>query len=144
MAEVAPLIKPPIVGVFIRDHLRERGSAYASEIHRTYKELRKEYRALSKRRARAGTYNSFASYMSKLILAGLVEKTGKHEESNHRLAEALEYPERVYLRLTDKGRRAPDYVWLHPLRLWYRPYDWERIDYREFIKDRRGEFTRNI
>lgn len=32
---------------------------------------------------------------------------------------------RVYLRLTQKGELAPNYVWHRPLRMYYRPHEWE-------------------
>ena len=128
--------KPPQVGMFIRDFLRGKGESYPSEIHRAYKMAYRGWPTLSGRKYRLGTYNSFAVYMSKLVLCGLVERTGKYQQSNHPYAEALEYPERTYIKLTEKGRRAPDYVWIHPLRMWYRPWDWEIADYGNYIKPR--------
>ena len=74
------------------------------------------------------------TYVSKLILASLVERTGRTEISDNPKADALEYPERVYVRLTSKGERAIDFIWMHPLRMWYYPLDWEKKDYREYVK----------
>ena len=125
---------PPKVGVFIGDYLREHGESYPSEIHRAYKDIYRGLKTQKKRTYRVCTYNSFVTYMSKLILAGLVERTGRTEESDNPKAEALQYPERVYIRLTGKGERAPDYVWDRPLRLWYKPFDWEYASFREYIR----------
>jgi len=123
---------PPKIGIFIRDYLRERGESYPSEIHRAYKSSYKGQRTLKGRTYRLCTYNSFMVYMSKLVLAGLVERTGRTEISDNPKASALDYPGRVYVRLTPKGERAPDFIWLHPLRIWYYPLEWEKIDYREY------------
>ena len=122
------------MGIFIRDYLREHGEAYPSEIHRAYKDIYRGGRTLKGRRYRVSTYNSFMSYISKLVLTGLVERTGRTEESDNPKARALEYPERIYVRLTHKGEMAPSFVWLHPLRIYYYPQDWERADYGEYVK----------
>ena len=130
--------QPPKIGLFIRNFLREAGEAYPSEIHKAYKVIHKGRKTLKKRTYRVCTYNSFITYVSKLVLAGLVERTGRTEESDNPKAMALDYPERVYIRLTGKGRAAPDWTWLHPLRLYYYPWNWEKVEYREYIKaDRR-------
>jgi len=126
--------RPPTTGIFIRDFLREHGESYPSEIHRAYKETYRGVTTLGGRKYRIGTYNSFAVYMSKLILAGLVERTGRHEESDNPKAAALEYPERTYIRLTSKGERAIDFIWMHPLRIWYYPLSWELEEYREYTR----------
>ena len=125
---------PPKVGIFIRDYLREHEESYPSEIHREYKRTYKGHKTLGGRKYRVCTYNSFMTYVSKLILADLIERTDRTEPSNNPKAMALDYPERVYIRLTDKGERAPSFVWLHPLRIWYYPLDWEKVDYGEYIK----------
>ena len=125
---------PPKVGVFIRDYLREHDESYSSQIHRAYKGAYKGLKTQRKRTYRVCTYNSFMTYVSKLILTGLIERTGRTEESDNPKAEALEYPERVFIRLTSKGERAIDFIWLHPLRLYYYPQDWEKVDYGEYIK----------
>ena len=124
----------PKVGVFIRDFLREVGESYPSEIHQAYKSTYRERRTLKGRTFRLCTYNSFMTYISKLILTGLVERTGRTEVSDNPKARALEYPERIYVRLTHKGEMAPSFVWLHPLRIYYYPQDWERADYGEYVK----------
>lgn len=126
--------KPPRTGIFIRDHLRDRGESYAGEIHRTYKEAHRGWTTTRGNRYRLSTYNSFAIYIAKLVIAGLLERTGRKEESDHPKSGALDYPERVYLRLSDKGRRASDYVWGRPLRIWYKPLDWERVEYSSYIQ----------
>jgi len=125
---------PPTIGIFIRDFLRDHEESYPSEIHREYKRTYKGHRTLGGRKYRVCTYNSFMTYVSKLILADLIERTNRTEPSDNPKARALDYPERVYIRLTDKGERAPRFVWLHPLRIWYYPLDWEKVDYGEYVK----------
>lgn len=127
--------QPPKVGVFIRDYLREHNESYPSEIHQAYKTAYKGQKTLKGRAYRLCTYNSFMAYVSKLILTGLVERTGRTEESNNPKARALEYPERTYIRLTSKGEEAIDFIWLHPLRIWYYPLDWEKEEYGEYVKE---------
>jgi len=126
---------PPKVGMFIRDFLREHRESYPSEIHREYKSTYRGQKTLKGRTYRLCTYNSFMTYVSKLILAGLVERTGRTEVSDNPKAEALGYPERTYVRLTPKGERAINFIWFHPLRIYYHPQDWERKDYREYVKE---------
>jgi len=127
--------KPPTVGIYIRDYLRASGPASATEIHREYKRAYKMWLSTSKVKGyRLSHYSSFAAYMSGLARAGLVEKTGEVEESDDVRTGHLLSPDRVYLRLTSKGERAPNYVWMHPLRLYYRPLDWERRDYGQYIR----------
>ena len=126
--------KPPRLGVFIRDFLRWEGESYAEEIHRAYKLAHRGWPTTKGGKYHLSTYNSFACYVSKLGLCGLVEKCGRVEESDNPRARALDYPERVYLRLTRKGERAPDYVWFAPLRIWYYPFSWEREEHREYVK----------
>ena len=125
---------PPKTGLFIRDFLRDVGESYASEIHRNYKALGRNWKTLSGARFHPATYNSFAAYLSKLVLAGLVERTGNVESSDDPRAAVLTHPERVYLRLTLKGEGAPDLVWMHPLRIWYYPLDWEKVEYADYVK----------
>lgn len=126
---------PKGTGLFIRDYLREHNEAYPSEVHKAYKDAYRGLKTLKGRTRRLGTYNSFMTYVSKLILAGLVERTGKVEESDNPKARALEYPERIYVRLTHKGERALDFIWLHPLRIFYYPLDWERVSHRDYTKE---------
>jgi len=125
---------PPPLGMFIRNFLRGVGESYPSEVHKAYKATYRGIKTLKGRTYRVCTYNSFMTYMSKLVLAGLVERTGRTEESDNPKAEALGYPERVYIRLTPKGKRAIDFIWLHPLRIYYYPQDWEKVDYGEYVK----------
>lgn len=127
-------VRPPKVGVFIRDFLASQGESYASEIHSEYKKARRRWDFTEGKRTRVSTYSSFAAYISKLALMGLLEKTGKVEESDDPRAEMLTHPERVYLRLTEKGKRAPDVVWWSPLRIYYHPHDWELRQYRDYVK----------
>ena len=76
-------------------------------------------------------------YVHKLIIAGMVERTGETQESDDPKAAALEYPERVFVRLTDRVARAPLVIWRAPLRIWYKPLDWEKVEYGEYTKPRK-------
>jgi len=126
--------RPPTIGLFIRDFLRENGEGYASGMHKAYKEAYRGQLTLGGKKYRLSTYNSFAIYASMLVNAGLLERTNHVERSDNPKGEPLDYPERVYLRLSRKGEGAMDYVWMHPLRLWHRPFDWEWEYYGEYIK----------
>ena len=132
--ELEVISPPPKVGMFIRDYLREHSEVYPSEVHREYKKVFKDRKTQKKRTYRVGTYNSFMAYVSKLILAGLIERTGDTQESDNPKAMALEYPERIFIRLTSKGEEAPNFIWMHPLRLWYYPLSWELDEYRDYVK----------
>ena len=125
----------PQSGVFVRGYLREAGEAYPSEIHKAYKGAYKGVKSPRGKLYHIATYNSFMIYVHGLVLTGLVERTGKTEESDDPKGEPIDYPERVIIRLTEKGRRAPDHVWEAPLRVWYRPYDWEMPTFRDYIKE---------
>ena len=134
LGNIPERVIPLNVGEFIHQFLISHEEAYPSEIHRQYKMERKVTKTLKNTKYRSSTYHSFMVYVSKLILTGLIERTGRTEESTNQISAALEYPERVYVRLSLKGRNAPDYVWVHPLRLWYNPFDWERATFRDYIK----------
>jgi hypothetical protein len=64
-------------------------------------------------------YHSFSRYFHWLKQLGWVEKTGEEERSTIQgyLEESeitFEAPPRVYYRLTDKGKKAPDWEWSRP------------------------------
>lgn len=124
----------PKIGLFIKDYLRSHREASPAEIHRAYKQAYKDNRTARGGKYKLGTYQSQVVYISGLIVMGLLERTGRTEESGDIRAELAEFPEKVYIRLSRKGRAAPDYVWSHPLRLYYRPFDWERATYGEYIR----------
>lgn len=129
-----PVGPPKRVSVFIYEYLVEFGDTYPSDLHRKYREF---YRGTVTTRGtpqKIASYNSFAVMISKLILIGLLERTGETEPSDDPRAEGLDYPERVFITLSDKGRNAPDHVWQNPLRLYYYPEDWELAEYREYIR----------
>lgn len=63
-------------------------------------------------------YHSFVTYFSTLQKLGWVEPSGKVEAS----AFQDNYPEgkpRIYYRLTDKGRQAPEQAWANPHKALY-------------------------
>ena len=125
----------PPLGVFIRDFLREHGEGYPSGVHQAYKADYRGWKTSKGNFYRLGTYRSHLVYMRGLARMGLIERTGRLEESDDPKVELIApVEERVYFRLTSKGKRAPDYVWTHPLRLYYRPFDWEYTTYGDYIK----------
>jgi len=128
---------PPKIGIFIRDFLVNVDEASPTEIHKAYKREFKGVKTLRGRPYRLGTYRSHVVYIRALARADLVERTGRTEEPSDPIGNPIidDLEPRVYFRLTSKGRRAPDMVWLHPLRLFYYPYDWERAPYGEYIKE---------
>ena len=134
MVEEVEIREHYTVGIFIRDFLQQHSESYSSEIHKAYKESYRGLKTQKKRTYRLCTYNSFMTYVSKLILTGLVKRTGKTEESDNLKAEALDYPERVYIKLTIKGKRAPTFIWQHPLRIYYYPQDWEKAEYGAYVR----------
>jgi len=128
---------PPKIGIFIRDFLTNVDEANATEIHQAYKSTFRGVKTLRGRSYRLGTYRSHLVYVRSLARAGLLERTGRVEEPYDAIGAPIrdDLEPRVYFKLTSKGRRAPDMVWLHPLRLWYSPYDWERQPYGDYIKE---------
>ena len=127
--------QPPKIGIFIRNFLREVGEAYPSEIHKAYKTTFRGQKTTKGERYRLGTYRSHLVYIRGLARAGLIERTNHTEPSNNPKADPIQpLEERVYFRLTSKGETASDYVWTHPLRLWYKPFDWEYATYGNYIK----------
>jgi len=140
LEEIPP--KPESCGMFIRRYLVEHKQGYAGEIHRSYKNAYKYWMKLSDRkRYHVGTYHSFATYTNKLVKIGLltVVKQRVKKRTTHPLGLALDYPEVTMLRLSTKGKGAPDLVWMHPLKMWYRPQGWELEEYPEYTKERQEE-----
>ena len=127
----------PKVGIFIRDFLINVDEASPTEIHQAYKTTFKGTKTLKKHPYRLGTYRSHLVYIRALARAGLLERSGRVEEPYNVIGDPIrdDLEPKVYFRLTSKGRRAPEMVWLHPLRLWYSPYDWEREVYGSYIKE---------
>ena len=78
-------------------------------------------------------YHSFTSYFHKLIKLGWVEFTGEEEPSeiqdNYPPA-----PSRRYYRLTEKGKKAPDWEWSNPLITLYPQFSLE-----EYYRDQRAK-----
>lgn len=126
-------IAPPRRGMFTRDFLREYGESSPADIHRSYRTLYKGRVTSRGTKYRLGTYNSWMAYLSRLIIAGLVEYTEREEMSRFPQAEQLTHPEKVFVKLTDKGLEAPDYVWAAPTRIWRKPFDWELVQYADYI-----------
>ena len=125
---------PPKIGIFIRDFLREHGEASPAEVHRAYKRTFKGSKTTKKLPYRLGTYQSHTVYIQGLSVAGLVEKFSRDGDIADFRGEDSIVPRTTTIRLTDKGERAPGYVWEHPLRLYYRPFDWEYERYGGYIK----------
>jgi len=127
----------PALGIFIRDYLREADAASPSEVHQAYKTSFRGWKTSKGNPYRLGTYRSHLVYMRSLARAGLIIRNGHTEPSydpkGGPIREDLE--PKVYFKLTSKGERAPEMVWIHPLRLYYSPYDWERAQYHEYIKE---------
>lgn len=125
---------PPKIGLFIRDYLKEHGDSSPASIHREYKRVYRGRLTTKGNRYRLGTYQSHVVYMSGLIAMGLLERVGESKGGIDFRGESPEVPERIKVGLTPKGSAAPDYVWDHPLRLYYNPFDWEREVYGEYIR----------
>ncbi len=128
------ILPSPKIGLFVRDYLRLNKMGNPSAIHRLYKETYRGYKTQKKKTYRLCTYNSFMAYMNGLACAKLVKKVDGTTPSLELRSDKLKGDQLVYVGLTQKGNRAPDYVWEHPLRLWYRPYDWEKNMYSLYIK----------
>lgn len=131
--ELPQILPPPKVGMIIRNHLFEIKRDYISNIHIHYKSLYRGYKTTAGKVTKLCTYNSFAMYVHGLIIAGLLKATRSRQRTTNPKAYNLGYPKVTFVELTSKGKRAPDYVWEHPLRLWYRPYQWEYERYSEYI-----------
>ena len=127
---------PPPLGMFVRDYLREHGEGSPSVIHQEYKNTYRGAKTSKGYVYRLGTYRSQLVYIRSLARIGLIERTGDTEESSNPIGNPIreDLEPKVYFRLTRKGERAPDYVWDHPLRLWYRPFSWEITTYGEYIR----------
>jgi len=124
----------PKIGLFIREFLRQHGEASPAEIHRGYKITYRGLKTTKGNIYKLGTYQSHAVYIAGLVIAGLVERVEDSGDGARFRGEDSVAPERTLVRLTSKGERASDYVWSHPLRLWYRPYEWERDVHSEYIR----------
>ena len=137
MAEEETKGETPRIGVFIRDFLTNVDEANATEIHQAYKSTFRGVKTLRGRPYRLGTYRSHLVYVRALARAGLLERTGRVEEPYDPIGAPIrdDLEPKVYFKLTSKGKRAPEMVWLHPLRLWFSPYDWERQPYVDYIKE---------
>ena len=134
--EKPPVETPLPLGVFIRDYLREHGSGSPTDIHQSYKTTYKGAKTSKGYIYRIGTYRSQLVYIRSLARMGLIERTGEVEAGDNPIGDPIreDLDPKVYFRLTRKGERAPEYVWAHPLRLWYRPFSWEHETYDNYIK----------
>jgi len=94
------------VSVFIRDHLLSTHTDYTARIYRDYKKVYGEALHVPHKK-KLPSYNSFAKRVSRLMRAGLIERTGVTEPSS-----VLTAMNRVYLRLTPEGRRATAPEWV--------------------------------
>jgi len=132
-----PIGSPIKTGEFVRNYLLEHSSASASIIHIALKDYYREFRTQKKKKYHVATYHSFKVYINGLVRAGLVEKSGRSTRSTNPKGFPLQNPalRRRNVKLTDKGRDAPLFVWAHPIRIWHYPLDWERVDYGEYIKE---------
>ena len=124
----------PKIGLFIRDFLRQHEEASPSDIHRSYKDTYRGLKTPKGNTRKLGTYQSHVVYISGLVMAGLVERVENGKGEVRFRGDDNVVIEKIHIRLTDKGKWANNYVWSHPLRLWYRPFFWERENYREYIK----------
>ena len=135
MADPEPkVVDIPQIGIFIRNFLRQHREASPAEIHRSYKDTYRGQKTSKGNIYKLGTYQSHAVYIAGLVQAGLVERLEEGGDGARFRGDDSVAPERSLVKLTSKGERAGSYVWDHPLRLWYRPYDWEVDTYREYIK----------
>jgi len=69
-------------------------------------------------KSRGCRYHSFVTYFSTLQKLGWVEPSGKVEASAFQ-EHYLEGKPRIYYRLTDKGRQAPEQAWANPHKALY-------------------------
>ncbi len=80
--------------------------------------LTKRYLERLPYKSRGCRYHSFVTYFSTLQKLGWVEPSGVVEAS----AFQANYPQgkpRIYFRLTQKGKSAPDYLWADPIKTLY-------------------------
>jgi hypothetical protein len=80
--------------------------------------LAKKYLERLPYKSRGCRYHSFVTYFSTLQKLGWVEPSGVVEAS----AFQANYPQgkpRIYFRLTEKGKSAPDYLWADPRKALY-------------------------
>lgn len=117
---------PVRTGLFIRQYLSEHGEAYQAEIHRALKETIKSVNEGMGRHIHPPTYESFGKYFRQLVRLGLIELTGREEETEvipelssmrkkqvgSRTTYSVVTSMRRYYRLTGKGSEAD---WEDPL-----------------------------
>ena len=127
-------IDTPKIGLFVRSYLQEHREGSPTDIHKAYKSTYRGQKTSKGNIYRLGTYQSHAVYIAGLVVAGLVERVEDSGNGARFRGDDSVAPERTLVRLTRKGERANDYVWSHPLRLYYRPYEWEYETYGEYIK----------
>ena len=87
---------------FIIDYLSTNGEDYGANIHRAYKaELDRIARENGRRyRYHRASYSSFNKVMNLLAREGVIEFTGREEESDNPMFEGMEWkPVRRYYRL---------------------------------------------
>jgi hypothetical protein len=93
---------------------REKRSINPDNIER----LTRRYLERLPYKSRGCRYHSFVTYFSTLQKLGWVEPSGVVEAS----AFQANYPQgkpRIYFRLTQKGKSAPDYLWADPRKAFY-------------------------
>lgn len=92
---------PLSVRSFILDHLAAVGEDYGANIHRAYKkELDRIARENGRHRYHKPIYSSFQMQVQHLAREGLIEFSGREEESDKPMFEGLEFkPVRRYYRL---------------------------------------------
>ena len=127
---------PPPLGMFIRGYLLQHREGSPTEIHQEYKNSHRGAITSKGRPYKLGTYRSQLVYIRSLARIGLLERSGRVEDGNNPIGDPIreDLDPKVYFRLTSKGRNAPEYVWAHPLRLWYKPFSWEYDTYGNYIK----------
>ena len=87
---------------FIIDYLSMNGEAYGAQIHRAYKEELKRLATEKGRRYRyhRASYSSFNKKMNLLAREGVIEFSGKEEESDNPMFDNMGWrPVRRYYRL---------------------------------------------
>lgn len=111
---------PIRTGLFIRQYLSDHSEAYQAEIHRALKESVKAINQEMGRHIHPCTYESFGKYFRQLVTLGLVEFTGKEQETEimaelssirkkqigTRSTYSIVRSMRRYYRLTGKGTEA--------------------------------------
>jgi len=132
---IDPVVGAPQADIFYQyKHALRRNTAEDKAVRHEEKSARREKRSINPDnierltekylerlpyKSRGARYHSFVTYFSMLQQLGWVEPSGKVEPSEFQ----QNYPQgkpRIYFRITEKGKSAPDHLWANPRKALYR------------------------